>query len=158
MGTVQHRFQQDVATVYAAYTDSDHMTRRCEAFGQRNIECTVTDKGGVTEVVLARDIESDIPSFAKKVVDPVNRVAVTLRWREDGEGKRAQYDVSVNARISISGTIELKPDGDGCRHTERFEAKVKIPLIGGKIAKLVDKETVSGVTKDIRWSDTALKA
>ena len=157
MGTVQHRFEQDLATVYAAYTDADHMTRRCEAFGQTNIECTVTEKGAVTEVVLARDIESDIPSFAKKVVDPVNRVAVTLRWRDQGDGKHADYDVSVNARISISGTIDLRADGDGCRHDERFEAKVKIPLVGGKIAKLVDKETVSGVTKDLGWSDKELK-
>lgn len=152
MGTVQHRFEHDLQTVYAAVTDPDHLTRRCEAVNQRNVECTVTERGDVTEVVLARDIESDIPSFAKKVVDPVNRVTVTLRWRDQGDGKHADYDVAINRRISIAGSIELRPDGNGCRHTERFEAKVAIPLIGGKIAKLVEKETESGVGIDLRWT------
>lgn len=154
----EHTFRHDVAAVYALLTDADHLKARSESAGHRNVQVTLEERGDTLEVRIARDIESDIPRFAKKVVDPVNHVVDTLRWRADGSGKSCSYDVAVNKRISISGSQSLRDANGECHFTDRFTAKVSIPLVGSKIASLVEKETQAGVRGDCAFTERALGA
>ena len=46
---------------------------------------------------------------------------------------------------SISGTIRLEADGAGTKEIVELEIKVKVPLIGGKLEKLMAEKVQSGM-------------
>ena len=129
---------------------------RCAAAGHKNIQITVEEKGDKTVVRIERDIETDIPAFAKKVVDAVNHVVDVLEWRTSGEDRVGTYHVTVTKRISVSGRMEIRKSGDGCVYRDTCDPKVDMPLIGKKIAKLVETETVKQVGNDLAFTDRAL--
>lgn len=157
MGTVKHTFRHGVDAVFAKLTDPAHLEERSRAAGHKNVKASVEQKGDETVVRLERDIETEIPSFAKKIVSPVNHVVDTLRWRDSGDGgKRATYHVDVTNRISIDGEQSLRPSGDGCDFADTFHPKVDVPLVGKKIASLVDEKTEAGVREDCRRTEQAL--
>ena len=47
---------------------------------------------------------------------------------------------------SASGTIRLEPDGAGTREVVELEIKVKVPLIGGKLERLMAEKVPPGWT------------
>ena len=46
---------------------------------------------------------------------------------------------------SIAGTIRLEPDGAGTKEVVELEIKVKVPLIGGKLEKLMAEKVQAGM-------------
>ena len=48
----------------------------------------------------------------------------------------------MGAPVEMSGSMDLKPDGDSTVHTVTIDMKVKVPLVGGKIADWVGKNEV----------------
>jgi len=143
---VEHTYDASVDAVYAKLTDEAHLRARAEDAGDFNIEVTITERGDGVTTKLVRDIESEIPSFAKKFVDPVNHVTDEIVWRVEGDRRVGELSVDVNARISLTGTLTLSPAGDRCRFVQDFTAKVDVPLVGGRIAKKVEEETHKAVT------------
>ena len=95
-------------------------------------------------------------SFAKKFVDPVNRVTDEIVWRVEGDRRVGKLSVDVNARISLTGTLTLSPSGDRCRFVQEFTAKVNVPLVGGRIAKKVEEETHKAVTSNCEFTSRDL--
>ena len=45
----------------------------------------------------------------------------------------------------MRGTIRLEPDGAGTREVVELEIKVKVPLIGGKLEKLMAAKVTAGM-------------
>jgi hypothetical protein len=156
MATVESTYKHGVDAVYAKVTDPEHLKKRSEAMGHRNVQVKVDQRGEVTEIRLERDIESEIPALAKKVIDAVNHVVDIIEYRTRGDSKVATFRVTVNKRIRLHGTIELKPSSDGCRQIETFTAEVDVPIIGRKIAELVEKETGASIKKDHAFTARAL--
>ena len=156
MGTVKHTYKHSVEAVYALLVDEAHLRDRCVQAKQRDIQVTVDEKNGAYQIRLERDIESDIPSFAKKFINPVNHVLDIVRWRDAGEGRVGSYDVTVSKRIRVSGVMSLKPVAGGCVYEDTCTPSVDVPLVGKKIAALVDKETVAAIAEDCRRTERAL--
>ncbi len=152
MATVIKRFTQGPDAVYAALTDPDHLTRRAEAAGHRNIQITVDRQGDGCTMRIERDIEAEIPAIARKVVDPVNHVVSRFTWKKSGDSYTGTYDTTVNPRISLHAKLTIRPAATGAEYVEEHTAKVDVPLIGKKIAGLVEKETHKSVTADLDWS------
>lgn len=156
MPTVETTYRHGVDAVFALLTDPEHVRRRSEAAGHRNVQVSVERRGDVVEVRLERDIEADIPAIAKKVVDPVNHVVDVIEYRSRGDAKIATFRVEVSPRIRLRGTIELRPEGAGCRQLETFTATVDVPIVGRKIAELVEKETAAAIRGDHAFTARAL--
>jgi hypothetical protein len=152
MGNVKHTYSQSVDAVYAKLTDPEHLRRRCEAAKHRDIDIQTSTRGDALEIRITRDIESEIPSLAKKVIDPVNRVSDVVEWRSNGNEKTCSYRVTVSKRISVKGEAKLTPAGSGCEYSDTFTATVDVPLIGRKIADLVEKETAVAIREDIAFT------
>jgi len=156
MGTLKHQYPHPLEAVFAKLIDGEFVRRRSSAAGHRNIEITVDEKNGATEIRLERDIESDIPKFAKRFINPVNHVLDVIRWRDAGDGKAGTYDVKVSARITVKGEMTLRPSGTGCVYEDTCTPTVDVPLIGKKIAKLVSDETVTAIKEDCRFTQREL--
>ncbi len=158
MGNYKHTYKKSVDEVYAKLTDPEFLRRRSEASGHRNIDIQVNQRGEVLEIRITRDIESDIPSFAKRVVDPVNRVVDVIEWRDKGSSKAATYRVTVSKRISLRGETKLDAVDGRCVQMESFTATVDVPLIGRKIADIVERETTTAIASDCAFTANELGA
>ncbi len=63
--------------------------------------------------------------------------------RPDGSWS-GTFDVEVKgAPIHLSGTMRLTPDGSGARHDVMIDFRVKVPIVGGKIADWLGKKDVA---------------
>jgi hypothetical protein len=134
-----HHFPVDTETVFAHLCDGDAIRDRNESAGDDAVDVQENQADGDGWVIRTRRaVTVDLPGFAAKVLKPTNTMLQVDRWSgPDAEGARAgTFAIEIDgAPVEVSGTIRLEPDGDGCRQTVAGELKVKVPLIGGKIAK-----------------------
>ena len=65
-------YTQDLDTVYRYVTDPDVIKRRSEAMGEKNIKIQVDEAGGTKTITSTREIDSDLPGFAKKLFSSTN--------------------------------------------------------------------------------------
>ncbi|MBX3272956.1 MAG: DUF2505 domain-containing protein [Sandaracinaceae bacterium] len=152
MSELRFEYTHPIDDVFAKLVDAEHLRARSAAAGHRNIQIRVDEKGGAFEIRLERDIESEIPAFAKKFVNPVNHVIDTIRWRTDGEQKRGSYEAVVSARIRVRGDMTLRTSGAGTVFVSTCAPTVDVPLVGGKIADLVAKKTLEAIEIDCRFT------
>ncbi|MGJ8670837.1 MAG: DUF2505 domain-containing protein, partial [Oceanococcus sp.] len=97
------------------------------------------DDGNRCVTKFGYQVESDVPAFAKKILGETSAVVHTETWdRSSGRGV-----ISIDV-ATLPGTMEcvaqVSDDGSTCRKDFEWEIKVKIPLIGGKIEKVVAED------------------
>lgn len=158
MTTIKYTYRHDLDAVFAKLTSADHLKRRSEAAGHRNVQARATTRDDVISLHVERDIESNIPSFAKKFVDPVNHVVDAIEWRSSGDTKRGSFQVKVSNRIRVRGELSLEAVPGGCQLTNNLTAEVDVPLVGGRIAKIVESEAGQAIEADSRFTEAELDA
>src|SRR6185436_18404601 len=130
-----------VDDVFALFLDPDVVRARYEAAGDRDIEILECGPQGDGFVIrTSRTVDVDIPSFACKVLKPTNTMIQTDTWSaRDLDGARdGDFDIDVKgAPVHVSGAMRIEPtrDGAGTRHAVDGRLDVKVPLIGGRVAK-----------------------
>ncbi|HJQ06405.1 MAG TPA: DUF2505 domain-containing protein [Nocardioides sp.] len=131
-----------VADVLAMLQDPVYWDRVAERTGAISSATTVTGDGEDVEVVTdQQQAVVGVPSFAKKFVGDSTRAIITASWK----GPQASYVVDTPGKpTSMSGTVRVAPKGDGSVVTYDLEVKASVPLVGGKIEKLVCDLTGEG--------------
>ncbi len=84
----------------------------------------------------------DLPAIAKKIAGDKTQAVITEEWSSHTSGS-----ISITAPgkpTAAQGTISLAPDGDGTVEIVELDVKVKVPLIGGKLEKLMADNIESG--------------
>ena len=113
---------QNIDTVFSLITSPEELTRRCEELGESNVKAEVSESGGLTKTQVAREVEQELPGFAKKLFKPTNTLVEREEWRNvDGryEGKGQLKIVGTGA--TIDSTIRLSPSGTGCAYEIDFQ-------------------------------------
>ncbi|HEX2893758.1 MAG TPA: DUF2505 domain-containing protein [Marmoricola sp.] len=103
---------------------------------------TVGTEGDTTRVVIDEEQRTaGVPSFAKKIVGETTRVVITQVWR----GLEASYEIETPGKPThVRGTATISPNGTGSVLVYDLEVKASVPLIGGKLEKLVVELTKEG--------------
>jgi hypothetical protein len=128
----------DADTVFKLMTDRDELTKRCESLGERNVQVEVSESGGVTKTQIAREVERELPGFAKKLFKAKNTLVEREEWRSVNgqyEGKGQLKIVGTGA--TINSKIRLSPSGAGCVYEIDFEVTAKVPLIRKKLEAFI---------------------
>jgi hypothetical protein len=132
-------FSAPPAQVLEVVTNPDFQVANFKAQG--NPDAKVTEKsrtgdrlvleGAVTEYV--KGITGVDKSKTEVTITTFdwNLVAMTSTWT---------YRSSHGDRIKISGAVKIEAAGASSKLTETFTIDVKIPLVGGKVEKMVMKE------------------
>jgi hypothetical protein len=69
-------------------------------------------------------------------------VVITQVWR----GHEASYEIETPGKpTQVRGTATISPNGTGSTLTYDLDVKAKVPLIGGKLEKLVVDLTTEGL-------------
>jgi CubicO group peptidase (beta-lactamase class C family) len=138
------------ADVLAMVTDPLFWDRVGDATGALSSTATVGKEGDSTRVVIDQEQQVvGVPSFAKKFVGDSTRAITTQEWRGSGPGYAASFEVETPGKpTSISGTASLVEHGTGSVLVYDLEVKASVPLVGGKLEKLVVELTAAGFEKE----------
>jgi hypothetical protein len=85
----------------------------------------------------------DLPSFARAFAGDSTRAIQREVW-EDTTGGTLRIE-TPGKPSEIKGTITLRPEGSGSREIIELDLKVKVPLIGGRLEKLLAERVTAGV-------------
>lgn len=135
---IHHEFRYDASpdAVHAMLGDPAFRERVCEA--QHVTGCSVSvdgDPAALQVEVDQRRPADGIPGFAKKFVGDEIQIVQRETW--DGSTDAALSVTIPGKPGELHGTITLRPDGDGTLETVSGELSVSVPLVGGKLEKLV---------------------
>lgn len=150
-------YSQDVDTVYRFVTDPERIKERCEASGERNVSIQVEESGGTKIITSSREIDSDLPAFAKKLFNATNTIVERREWRDAGEKKTCRSHIDVlGTPGEIDSNVTISPSGTGCTYDIEFEATAKVPLIRKKLEAFIEKSTMEGMRDEHDYNQRAL--
>ena len=135
---IRHTLTYDASLndVAAMLADPEFREQVCEATGMVRHEVTVTGAGtGMYVEIDQVQSTAGVPTFAQKFVgDEINIVQVE-RWTSVDT---ADVTVSIPGKPGdMNGSITLRQIGDTTTEEVVLDIRVGIPLVGGKIEKLV---------------------
>jgi hypothetical protein len=152
-------YTQDVDTVYRFVTDPESIKKRCEAAGERNVRIEIEEVGGTKVITSTREIDSDLPSFAKKLFSATNTIVERREWRDAGDKKTCKSHIDVlGTPGKIDTNVTISPTGNGCTYDIQFEATAKVPLIRKKLEAFVEKTTMEGMREEHDHNQRELNA
>lgn len=135
---VHHELTYDapLAAVAAMLADPEFREQVCRDTGVIRHDVTVQSDGEATEVRIEQvQPAQGIPSFARKFVGDEITIVQQETWRTPDE---AAVHVTIPGRPgSMDGTARLRESGGVTTETVDLEVKVGIPLVAGKIEKLI---------------------
>jgi hypothetical protein len=136
--TVTYDYSTEPDQVAALLHDPEYLRRRCEEAGEKNVEVVVEELGDGLRVMVARDKQVELPSFAKRVLQPKNRIVDDVKWRRQGESWVSEYTVEIGGIPGeVRGRSTLTPSAVGTRHESSFEVTARVPLLAGKLESFV---------------------
>lgn len=145
---LRHELTYDAAPddVLAMLTAPGYWDKVAVATAAISSEAKVETTGEVTTVVVDQQQEVvGVPSFAKKFVGDSTRAISTQVWR----GQSAAYTVDTPGKpTSVKGTMAITARGAGSVLTYDLDVKASVPLIGGKLEKLVAELMAAGFDKE----------
>jgi uncharacterized protein YndB with AHSA1/START domain len=132
--------------VFAMLADPEFRRRSCAAMAVVSADVELepsADGEGFTLVVDQLQNTSDLPSFARTFAGESTRAVQRETWRSRTTGELVIE--SPGKPAGARGTIRLEPDGTGTKEVVELEIKVKVPLIGGKLEKLMADKVATGM-------------
>ena len=132
--------------VHAMLSDPLFWDKVAEATGALSSTATVHADGATTRIVVDHEqTVTGVPSFAKRFVGDSTRAITTQVWR----GQDAVVEVETPGKPTrIAGTATLAANGAGSTLTYDLDVKASVPLVGGKLEKLVVDLTTEGFDKE----------
>lgn len=130
--------------VFAMLSDPAFRESSAAAMGVVSADVTIEPKGeGISVRIDQVQPTEGIPSFAKKFAGETTRAVQTEEWASPAGGT-----ISIETPgkpTSITGTLALSESGGRTTETMVAEVKVKVPLIGGKLERLMADLVVAGM-------------
>lgn len=85
----------------------------------------------------------DLPPFARAFAGDSTRAIQHEEW-EDSTGGTLRID-TPGKPSELRGTITLRPEGSLTREIVELEVKVKVPLVAGKLERLLAERVAAGM-------------
>jgi Protein of unknown function (DUF2505) len=133
------RYEAPLADVYGMLTDPVFREKAATAQGVTSVDVSVN--GGDVRLDMEQP-NTDIPGFARRIVGESTHAIQAETWNDN---HTAEFSITMPPLPGgITGTRVLTTDGDGTLDTFDGEAKVKIPLVGGKLESLISDKLKEG--------------
>lgn len=133
------------ATVYAMFTDPAFRQRVADAQSVVSIEITTSPGSGEGPLIVLDQEQdtSDLPAVARKIVGETTRAVVTEEWA--GVTGATQQIVAPGKPTRAEGEIRLVADGEQTRYVIDLEVSVKVPLVAGKLERIMAENILAGI-------------
>ena len=142
----------DLDGAFALLSDPAYITEVATRTGGTDVDVSVTPdgQGGVT-IVSARTLPAELPSYAKALVGDTVRLTETRTLGPvTAEGTReGRLDVEFGgAPATVRGTMRLSCTGATSDLDVDLQVKASVPLVGGKIEKVVVEQIQRALGKE----------
>jgi hypothetical protein len=146
--TDQQRYEQAGAAVLARYTDPEFLKRKYAELGRQDIKvlehCKSAHHAHV-RIGYSDTADMDLPDFARRLVPERAHVVQTVEW----DLKLRVGRIAVDAKgspVTVEGRMQLREHGGGSTISIEWKVSCSVPLIGGRLEKLL----VDGLKKKAR--------
>jgi hypothetical protein len=133
-----HHFDRPFADVWAMLLDPDAHVAKYEHMGHRDVVISDAEPGeDRLAITIVRQVDIDVPGIAKKFINPSNTVTSQDTWERTGDASAAgKTEVDIKGvPVQSNGKATLLDDGNGgCDYTVDLTVKVKVPMVGEKVA------------------------
>ncbi len=137
----------------AMLQDAEYAPTKYKDLG--DVAFTVTNhepRDGGLNVTVDREVDANLPDLAKKFLGETTKMEQSEVWRADGDGFVGDMVMKSSSPVTITATNTIKPSGDGSDWTVDFDIKASVPLVGGKIEKMVAEETKNSLVKEFAFN------
>jgi hypothetical protein len=137
--TDQQRYDQAAEAVLACYTDPEFLKRKYAELGRRDIQVLEHSKAADSfhvRIAYSDSADMDLPDFARRLVPDRAHVVQTVDWNL----KRRTGRIAVDARgsqVTVEGQMQLREQGKGCAVSIEWKVSCSVPLLGGRLEKLL---------------------
>ena len=144
----RHELTYDAAPdeVFEMLSDADFRRQSCAAMAVISAQVQLErhqDGDGFTLEIDQLQNTADLPAFARAFAGDSTQAIQREVWRTRSEGSLEIE--SPGTPSSAKGTIRLEPAGTSTIEVVEIEIKVKVPLIGGKLEKLMAGKVAAGM-------------
>ena len=140
-------YDAPLADVFAMLSDPMFRQAAAEATGVVSAEVAITPSGeGISVRIDQVQPTEGVPGFAKRFAGETTRAVQTEEWSSPAGGT-----ISIETPgkpTSINGTLTLTESGGRTTETLEAEVKVKGPLMGGKLEKVMAELVAQGMDKE----------
>lgn len=156
----EHVFDAPIEQVWAMVRDVDAHVAKAERAGHRDVvvaDQAITDDH--VHIELDRTVTIDLPSFAKKVMKPTNRVRTIDEWNDHGDGTYGGgfHTDFRGAPVRIAGITHLEADGaERTRYRVEIEVEVKVPMLGRKLESFATRDVDAQIANEFAAGDAWL--
>jgi carbon monoxide dehydrogenase subunit G len=130
--------------VFAMLADPEFRQASCEAMEVISADVRLErNEDGFTLVIDQLQNTKDLPAFARTFAGESTQAIQRETWLGPMQGELSIE--SPGKPTSANGTIRLEPSGGGTTEVVELDIKVKVPLIGGKLEKLMAEKVAAGM-------------
>lgn len=133
---VRHRYPEAAERIREVLTDPEYLRDKLRAVGgpQAELVSREQDERGIT-LVLRQSVPDDaLPTFIRAALPG----GLTIRRTETWTNSRGSVHAVVDgAPGTVTGAMWLEPEPAGCVLGAQLTAEVPLPLIGGKVEKVI---------------------
>lgn len=129
-----HEYDGSVDEVVTLFRTPDFISDVAQHAGAQSHDVSVTD--GVTNLRMTLATPANVAKFVGSTAD----ITMVFRWSEaEPSGtRRGTVDVAVKGLpVSVDAGVALSPTASGSAADYQGDLTVRIPLVGGKVEKLV---------------------
>lgn len=146
---LRHEISYDapLSDVFAMLSDPEFRQVSATAMGVISADVMITPSGeGISVKIDQVQPTEGVPGFAKKFAGETTRAVQTEEWVSPAGGT---ITIETPGKpTSIKGTLSLSEAAGRTTETLEVEVKVKVPLIGGKLEKLMAELVTKGMDKE----------
>ncbi len=148
---IRHQLKYDASpeAVYEMLRDPAFRNQVCTAMHtvSHDVGIDRTERGMFVRIDMVQETQG-VPGFAKRIVGDTTRVIQSEEWVA---AQSADLEVEIPGKPGhIRGRITLTGDESGTVESFEGEARINVPLLGGKIEVLIEKLFILGMDTEQR--------
>jgi len=155
----RHEFKKSWASVRKMFTDPGYFVKKYELLRCTHVEVLEQETQGDHFRIKVRYDQKPsvpIPSFAQKFVPQTISVTQEDRWNLKTATGRLTIDIRAMP-MKIGADMQILDGEDRCTNVLQWTLKSSIPLLGGKLEKLLADDIRTKSAADLAASRTLLK-
>ena len=156
----KHTFKAPADKLMKMFSDKAYFEQKYKKLGFTNIEVLEHSSNGDNFSITVRynaKNDAPMPDFAKKFLPTESQVVQTDSWNT--KSKTGSLSIEIKGvPVKINADMKVSDAGAGCANNLSWNLKCGIPLVGGKLEKVIAEDIQAKSAADIKASTELLAA
>lgn len=156
---VEHRFDRPVETVLRMFTDRSYFERKAPSTGSLDLRVLREERDDQRfeiEMSFRSSADVQVPDFARKFMPGQHvRVVEVDSWHIGHRLGRIRIDLG-GLPVKVGAEMKLEPTAAGAVNRLKWTVAVSVPLIGGKLERVIAEDLRGKMERDLQASRALL--